>query len=456
MIRMASFFVWFIWAICTVAAATVIWRQGPLPPWSDDWNMIPVIAGDRPLDLAWLFAQHNEHRIVLPKLVFVGVSLMSRADYRWLILVNLALLSVTAALFILTARKVRGRTRATDAFLPLLMLHLGQGALSWGFQFQFVSATVLSSGLLMLLLWQDSCFTPLASGLAAAGLLLLPLCGGNGLLYVPVLASSFGWHGFQQWKKNPDAAGLRDRNAGLCLLCAALGSCLLVGLYFIGYQTTPHAWPNAGIWLTLQTAGRLMTSAFGTQTGRYASATGWIIPGIVTGSFLWLLIQSIQVGGDRLLRRRVINLAVFFAAISVLFLAVGYGRGGRPWDADLAAHYANLALPALAAAYLSLVAVNSRFVAPAIQAGLLAAMSLLAWPYFKSSFHAASWRQADMKALFTDLQSGAPSAKICNDHIQKLFFIDSPETRILVETGIDELRRAGFARFGQNKAPQAP
>jgi hypothetical protein len=51
-----------------VAAHTIVIAYSSLP-FSDGWTQISVVAyGENPFSLAWLWRQHNEHRLVIPKL----------------------------------------------------------------------------------------------------------------------------------------------------------------------------------------------------------------------------------------------------------------------------------------------------------------------------------------------------------------------------------------------------
>src|SRR5262249_34675923 len=136
-------FVWLIWAVCTLIPVYLTTVYGPRLPYSDDWNLVPLITGHEPLSLAWLWAPHNEHRIVTVKLVSIILYRLTNADFRSLIFVNIILLSLLSAVTILTVRSVRGRTLYLDAFYPLFLLHLGQFAFFWGFGLQFTLVTTL-------------------------------------------------------------------------------------------------------------------------------------------------------------------------------------------------------------------------------------------------------------------------------------------------------------------------
>ena len=49
---------------------------------ADEWELVPALAREQPISPAWLWAQHNEHRIPLPKLVLLGLFAVSDNDIR--------------------------------------------------------------------------------------------------------------------------------------------------------------------------------------------------------------------------------------------------------------------------------------------------------------------------------------------------------------------------------------
>ena len=54
------------------AAVVLVVRYGADVPLWDDFVLVPVLTGETPLTADWLWAQHNEHRIALSKLVLLG------------------------------------------------------------------------------------------------------------------------------------------------------------------------------------------------------------------------------------------------------------------------------------------------------------------------------------------------------------------------------------------------
>lgn len=124
-----------VWAACTLALIGGTTIYGPRLPFSDDWVLVPIITKRAPLTLGWLWAQHSEHRIVIPKLAFIILYRATSANFRSVIYLNIVLLSLLSAASILTMRTIRGRILLTDAFYPLLLMHLGLGAFFWGSNF---------------------------------------------------------------------------------------------------------------------------------------------------------------------------------------------------------------------------------------------------------------------------------------------------------------------------------
>ena len=43
-----------------------------VPSW-DDWDMVPTLTRNQPITWEWLWSQHNEHRVPLPRLMFLGL-----------------------------------------------------------------------------------------------------------------------------------------------------------------------------------------------------------------------------------------------------------------------------------------------------------------------------------------------------------------------------------------------
>src|SRR5262249_49186788 len=80
--RGAQIFVWSVWALVVLAATTFVIRYGRNFPKDDDFALTEMLAGKQPLTLSWLWAQHNEHRIAVPKLLHVALLRLTNGDFR--------------------------------------------------------------------------------------------------------------------------------------------------------------------------------------------------------------------------------------------------------------------------------------------------------------------------------------------------------------------------------------
>src|SRR6185503_15240107 len=147
-----------------------------------------------PLSPGWLWAQHNEHRIPLAKLVWLGLERISGADARWGAAVNVLLLAAASVVLILALRRSRGQTAWTDAFVPLLFLHWDHWEnMTWPFQVAFALHVLFLSLILSRILRLSR--SSVAAQALPMGLLLIgfSLVGSSALPLIAVLAPWWIW-----------------------------------------------------------------------------------------------------------------------------------------------------------------------------------------------------------------------------------------------------------------------
>jgi hypothetical protein len=135
-------------------------------PFQDEWHMVvPFLTGERALTLEHLWAQHNEHRIVLTKLVELCLIRLGGGDFRVSMYVNVALCAATAAALVLAARQLRGRSAYQDAVFPLLLLQVGHyETLPRGDQVGNVLGTALACTVLLIMLQGRGAIAPRRPG----------------------------------------------------------------------------------------------------------------------------------------------------------------------------------------------------------------------------------------------------------------------------------------------------
>src|SRR3954454_317960 len=143
--RVAAAAAWGAWAAMLAAALVFLARYASNVPSWDDWDMIPTLTGNQPVTWDWLWSQHNEHRVPMPRLIFLGLNRLTVVDMRVTMYFDVVVMAALAAAMILTAARLRGRPSAADAFFPLVLLHWGQAAnLLWGWQLQFFASVAIA------------------------------------------------------------------------------------------------------------------------------------------------------------------------------------------------------------------------------------------------------------------------------------------------------------------------
>src|SRR3954453_18745037 len=131
--RLSAVTAWGVWAVMLAAALVFIALYGSNVPSGDDWDMVPTLTHHQPVTWEWLWSQHNEHRVPLPRLLFLGLNRLTVVDMRVTMHFDVLLMAALAAAMIAVATRLRGRSSATDAFFPLAILNCGQAAnLLWG------------------------------------------------------------------------------------------------------------------------------------------------------------------------------------------------------------------------------------------------------------------------------------------------------------------------------------
>jgi hypothetical protein len=80
--RLRLAFVWGAWALLALAVLLYIAGYAHNVPYYDEWEMVPVVSGARPVDSGWLWQARNDHRIPLPKLALLAPYRLGGWDFR--------------------------------------------------------------------------------------------------------------------------------------------------------------------------------------------------------------------------------------------------------------------------------------------------------------------------------------------------------------------------------------
>jgi|GEM_PF-5434034 len=98
-------------------------------PLGDEIRWLPYATGELPVDLKWLWSEHNNHRVLLPRLLYLALWHLLGPSFRWGMYFGAFALTATATLFVLAAQRLRGHLSYADAFFPLLWLSRGHAEL---------------------------------------------------------------------------------------------------------------------------------------------------------------------------------------------------------------------------------------------------------------------------------------------------------------------------------------
>ena len=85
-------------------------------PFSEDWLLVPALTGHEPNVITWSWAQHNEHRNPLSRLILFALLKMTHGDFRAGMYFNVIVLGVLAASMII-AHTFRNRSPQYPAWV---------------------------------------------------------------------------------------------------------------------------------------------------------------------------------------------------------------------------------------------------------------------------------------------------------------------------------------------------
>lgn len=308
-------------ACLLVAAAILAWTVREVAqaytavPFQDQWDNIwwwrDIL--DRGLTTAYLFSQHNEHRIFFPRLVFLS-------DLKWFggrNILNLAAIGIFqfagAAFFLAAGRSAsRGATGylASAAAASLLFCLVQWQNLVWGFQVQFVA--VYAAAAWALYLYSRATAKLDAAGLAAlAGAIVLLVFAtfnmANGLFAGAVMV----------------LLSLLTRRGALPAVVAAAATAVLVAIYLHGYRPVPGHTPAS---LALQQPAQYLTYllVFLGNVWAFGSPKAGLVMG-AAGVLLTLAMAVEVVRQGRRIGRAPLALAgvVCFVGVSAAITALG-------------------------------------------------------------------------------------------------------------------------------------
>ena len=430
--RRVAFLVVLTWAVLTGIALSFVTIFGFNLPYADEWEFVPAPLGKEPV-AAWLWSQHNEHRLPLSRAIYYTLFRLTH-DFRTGMFVQVILLSTLALALLRLAARVRGRADWTDLFFPVSLLHLGHWEnFLMGYQicYVFFSCLVTILGLVAMRTQRETAYR---SGVVVGVLLILiALTGGFGLAMIPAIVPWLLYLAVVVWR-----SGKRGR-ATVLLILALLPIVYLV-VYFDGYQRPAHHPPPSSS--HYKAIGMVTGEVLAMGLGIGVAKVWWLVLAgefIVVGVTLRLLIRQAR---DPVRRPASIGVVAVLAGVFGLALAIGIGRA--PFDSDemgLWSRYAVLMWPLLGLMYLVAVRNGQR----GIPMVLCLAAALAFVPNMATGMvNAIHIYQHDIQ-VERDARAGVPAKQL----VERLF-PNSPNAGQMerAEKNIPLLRDAGIGAFG--------
>ncbi len=400
---------WAVWAALTVGLILFIRQYSRNVPFWDDFELVPMMTGQEPVSLGWAWAQHNEHRPVLSRLILAGLSRWVANDFRTGRYFSAGLLSAAAASMLLLVRRLRGSTRATDAVLPLSILTLGQGE---SLMITFAMNLVLTAWIAYALIATVS-LAGRRPGWALAlrfGLLLvlLPLCGGSGLVMLPPLVLwlagyvAWGW-----WSGREPGGGARAIGLGSLMACSAI-----TALYFSGYVQAAHP-PPPSMAAAAFTLLEWLSLVICPNVPKYWFPAGLLLVVVLAATLLMLMLAGARAPGERL---RTLGLMALILAMLCMAAAVGWSRSGLGPGTGLSTRYVTLAAPILCALYVAWLTYGPPRARRLVHAGLLAAVCLALPANIQSGRKYGAFVRACELRVEGSLKARVPASELVRRH----------------------------------------
>jgi hypothetical protein len=375
----------------------------------------------------------------------LGLLKLTNGDFRAGMYFNVLLLSGVPLAIILFLRKQRGYTYLSDAFFPLLLLHLGNWEnMVWSWQISFVLPTAMMFIFLLIVL-KNPLLDKFSNAFACGSILvLLPLCGGNGVLLVPFLGAWLVFCAVSIWKTS---SGNPAKKVSFILLSFTLVAVLICLLYFVGYKKPDWSLPNPGILPTLLTSGKFLAYSLGPAAYSHWGLFSFAVISIILASIGIALIQVFSYR-DWQSHPKTLLLLLFFSLFLFFALAIGWGRAALVPTVGMPIRYVIFASPILCICYLSWELYGPANLKPIALAGLMALMLFLLPFNARAAFYWRDWYTNGMNTVEKDIAAGLSKAEIAKKH--KAFLIHWWEEKDIINH-LEMLQHTSHSPFTQFK-----
>lgn len=393
-----SVFVWSVMFLLFAIALRFIYKTTvPVPQW-DELTNIPYFTGQTPVTWEWLWSQHNEHRIVIPRIMYLVVSWLFN-DMRAVCYFSAALMFLSASILVVRARQLRGQTEFTDAFFGLALLNMGHSDnLCYPFQIQFTAST--ATLLVLFSLYLSASLETRARAVIFRGVLLLslPLYGGQGVIVAPFMALLELFHAVHYFRQR----NVLIRPLAGISIAFSVATMLLIAVVLMGAKANHLAW-SPSLFETLKTTAHFM----GVNLGYFGVYHLWPLSFFVVCGILFLAfnlaLRSVRSPQNS---RFALSILLLFAAIGVLSIIISHGRATLGAGAGGAPRYGYLAVPALIGAQFALILFLPKYISRFAQFCMLVLFLVALVPNHLEAKNVQNLRVAILRELQNDAKAG--------------------------------------------------
>lgn len=431
-------FVWGVWALSLGALAWFVAGHSNNVPWSDDIYHVSVMVGEDPNFSGWLTAPYNNHFLPMTKLVLYLLGKATAYDFRAGMYLTVFTLGALAAVMIQVARKVRGSVAFTDAVFPLALVNLGhmENLLqNWGALVYILLVALMGVALLVVVRAGNRLTLPGAVTLGVC-LVLLPLNGSPGLVFIPGLVLWLAWWGVRWWRAGTPPARRDALVVGALVLAAVLT--VPLSFYHLAGQELP---PRPDLATILANASRVLCQMFGSAAPGLWPVTGVLAVAVLVTGAGYLLAQARRQPGEW---PRSLGILAVLAGFVLIALAVG---AGRPSEECFAMRFALFVVPALCGLYYVGVIFPRPALGRLLQTGLFCGTCLFFYGDVKRGSDFGNWIHQSLDAFENDLRVGVPADILAERYTEKLILMGDRGDR----PGAQEERAAWVFRLLRDK-----
>lgn len=427
--------VWGTWVAATLAALALVLVGGPRFPWQDDFALVTRLTGAQEFSWRWLWNGYNDHRFPLSMLVLLGLHTLAGGDHRLAMALSVALLAAVAALALASLRRMRGRTCASDAVVPLAFLHFGHWPnLLLSFQLWMVLTAAITCAWIASFAAASGRVSTRRALLAALGIACLPLLGGSGALSAPPLACAslaVAW-----WSARDRASGSRAASVVL-----GLGACVSLATfvaYLAGFERTFNEQNDDRLTAQLATFARFFSQGVGPSRFEPWPASS----ALALTCFALVAVAAVRLAREQRSRGQALAFVGGLGTLTSLGVGIAWGRSAPGYEPGLEERYATLLLPLVLLVAFAIELAAREHWRPLLR-GLFAALTLAGcvngtWV----GWNGIRTLRDDSLRFEAAVASGATSRELATQSIPWMFPDEKDLARLLAE-----LRRAQLPPF---------